>query len=208
MIDENTTTSLFDSTQTLREIRSHRRPRRVRVPRRLIVATAAVLAVAASFSLSGSSEVPPAHAAAPLAVQPAIAPMPERGSAVSRSMVRETKIQTSRARRINKVISYAMAQRGDRYHFGAAGPNKWDCSGLAMVSYRKIGVKLPHFTGAMLRHGKHISRKHLQRGDLIFPSNHHVGIYIGGGKMIVASSGHGKVMVQKVYAFYAARRII
>jgi cell wall-associated NlpC family hydrolase len=128
----------------------------------------------------------------------------ERGSTVDRSK----RAVPTRTQQINKVINYALAQRGDRYRFGAAGPNKWDCSGLAMVAYRQIGVRLPHSTHLMLRRGKHISRSHLQRGDLVFPSNHHVGIYIGHGYMIVASSGHGHVMIQKVYAFYAARRII
>lgn len=206
MISEDTHTSLFDSTQELRNIRSHRRPRR-KLPRRYRVGVAAVLAVAAALSIGASTVVPPARSEAQSAVQ-AAAIMPERGSTVSRSMPTRVAAKPTRTQRINKVINYAMAQRGDRYKFGAAGPSKWDCSGLVMVSYRQIGVKLPHFTGSMLKHGKHISRKHLQRGDLVFPSNHHVGIYIGNGKMIVASSGHHKVMVQKVYAFYAGRRII
>jgi len=150
--------------------------------------------------------MPPVQAEASVSAQ-AVSPSavaPVRGSTVSRAQ----RAAQTRTQRINKVISYAMAQRGDRYRFGKAGPSQWDCSGLAMVSYRQIGVKLPHFTGGMLKRGRHISRKNLQRGDLVFPSNHHVGIYIGGGKIIVASSGHGKVMVQKIYSFYAARRII
>lgn len=207
MISESTHTSLFDESQELRVIRSHRAPKAPHVRRkRVTLVLAAVLAVGALAPVS-EGVAPPAQAEASVSAQAASVPSavaPVRGSAVSRAQ----RAAQTRTQRINKVISYAMAQRGDRYRFGAAGPTKWDCSGLAMVSYRQIGVKLPHYTKAMLKRGKHISRKNLQRGDLVFPSNHHVGIYIGGGKIIVASSGHGKVMVQKIYSFYAARRII
>jgi cell wall-associated NlpC family hydrolase len=130
--------------------------------------------------------------------------LPERGMAVSRSAVRSS----VRSQRIEKVIKFAKKQQGKRYRFGAAGPNAYDCSGLVMRSFRQIGIKLPHYTGALIHKGKAVSRKNLQRGDLIFLSRHHVGIYLGGGKMIVASSGAGKVKIQKVYSFYAARRIL
>lgn len=203
-VDETTYMSIIDPTTELHEIRSHRAPRK---HRRSITVAAAVLACAAVLPLGGGSGIPPVAAVAPVTAQPVIAsPAPERGTLVSRS-TRKVAAPT-RTQRINKVIAYAMAQRGDRYRFGAAGPSKWDCSGLAMVSYRQIGIKLPHSTGGMQHRGKRVTRSHLQRGDLIFPSGHHVGIYIGGNKMIVASSGHGKVMVQTVYSFYTARRII
>lgn len=207
MIDDNTHTSLFDSTSELHVIRSHRAPKTPHPRRRrTTLALAAVLAVASLTPLSEGAGVPPVQAEASVSAQ-AITPSavaPVRGTTVSRAQ----RTTQTRAQKINKIITYAMTQRGDRYRFGGAGPSRWDCSGLAMVSYRQIGVHLPHYTRAMLKRGKHINRSHLQRGDLVFPSNHHVGIYIGGGKMIVASSGHGKVMVQRVYAFYAARRII
>lgn len=207
MINNKTRTSIFDDSQALHVIRSHRAPKTPHPKRRRItLALAAVLAVGGLTPLSEGAGMAPVQAEASVAAE-AVSPSavaPVRGSTVSRSQ----RAALTRTQRINKVIAYAMAQRGDRYKFGASGPSRWDCSGLAMVSYRQIGVKLPHFTGAMLKRGKHISRKNLQRGDLVFPSNHHVGIYIGNGKIIVASSGHGKVMVQKIYSFYAARRII
>jgi cell wall-associated NlpC family hydrolase len=46
------------------------------------------------------------------------------------------------------------------------------------------------------------------RGDIIFPTSGHVAIYLGNGMMVAASSGAGKVRVQKVYSFYAARRLL
>lgn len=207
MLDEtNDTQSVVDLTQALRPIRSHRAPRR-HVSRRCSIAVAAVMSVAAVLPLEGGIGTPPVSSEVPVSAQAVVvSPVPERVVPVSRSLTRTA--APSRTWRINKVINYAMAQRGDRYRYGAAGPSKWDCSGLAMVSYRQIGIKLPHYTGGMIHKGKRVTRSHLQRGDLVFPSRHHVGIYIGGNKMIVASSGHGKVMVQTVYAFYTARRII
>lgn len=203
--------SILDATTEIRTIRSHRAPK-VRKAHRWVSAVAAVAALTAGFALPGGSAVPKANADAPSAIHAVVvAPLPPRteATATSRSLlVRKASKAASRSTRINKVINYAMAQRGDRYRFGAAGPNKWDCSGLVVKSYAKIGVRLPHFTGDLLHKGKRVSHKNLKRGDLVFPSSHHVGIYIGNGKMIVASSGHGKVMVQPVYAFYTARRIV
>lgn len=114
---------------------------------------------------------------------------------------------TRKAPRIEVVIRYALAQQGDPYRWASAGPNSFDCSGLVLRSFKQIGIKLPHFTGAMIRYGKRVSYSNLKRGDIIFPSSGHVGIYLGNGKMVHASSGKGKVVVAKVYSFYAARRI-
>src|ERR671915_2431013 len=47
---------------------------------------------------------------------------------------------------ISKIISFAMAQRGKRYIFGAAGPDAWDCSSLMQASYRQGGVTIPRRT--------------------------------------------------------------
>lgn len=180
----------------------HRRPRRNRPPyaRRTILALAAVIAIGGLSPLPRGTGIPPAQATAHVTAEAA----PRSVMPASRAV----RAVPTRAQKINKVINYALAQRGDRYKFGAMGPSKWDCSGLVKRSFAQIGINLPHYTGSMLKRGKHVSRKQLKRGDLVFPSKHHVGIYLGGGKMIVASSGHRKVMVQKVYSFYAARRLL
>lgn len=207
MVNENSM-SILDDTTEIRTIRSHRAPK-VRQTRRVVTMLTAVLVLAASFTLPGGSDLPSAHADAPSAIHAVVdAPMPVRVMQTQTSRYMVLRKTTTRTQRINKVINYAMAQRGDRYRFGATGPSKWDCSGLVIKSYATIGVKLPHYTGSLLHKGKRVSRKNLKRGDLVFPSGHHVGIYIGHNKMIVASSGHGRVMVQTVYAFYTARRII
>jgi peptidoglycan DL-endopeptidase CwlO len=87
-------------------------------------------------------------------------------------------------------IEFAYAQLGDRYVYGAAGPNAWDCSGLTMGAWGAAGVSLPHSSRAQYSSGRKVSRSELQPGDLVFfysPISH-VGLYIGNGQMIHASN--------------------
>jgi cell wall-associated NlpC family hydrolase len=60
----------------------------------------------------------------------------------------------------------------------------------------------------MQKKGVKVSKQNLKRGDIIFPQRGHVGIYLGGGKMVHASSGKGKVVKSSMYGFYTARRIL
>ena len=90
--------------------------------------------------------------------------------------------------RSGKAIKYALAQIGDRYVFGAAGLTTWDCSGLVMRAFQSAGVSLPHSSRAQFRYGQKIPRSQLKVGDLIFFKSpiSHVGIYLGGGRMVHA----------------------
>lgn len=110
--------------------------------------------------------------------------------------------------RIETVIRYALAQQGDRYVFATAGPNTFDCSGLVLASFKQIGLKLPHFTGALIKLGTKVSRDGMKRGDIVFPQSGHVGIYLGGNQMVHASGSKRMIVVAKVYGFYAARRLV
>lgn len=110
--------------------------------------------------------------------------------------------------KVDIVIAFALAQRGKPYIWGAAGPRGYDCSGLVLASFARVGIHLYHFTGNMLHSGRYVSRSQLRPGDLVFPSDHHVGIYIGHGKMIVAPHSGTVVQIQNVYAFYTARRLL
>jgi cell wall-associated NlpC family hydrolase len=94
-------------------------------------------------------------------------------------------------------IQYALAQIGDRYVFGAAGMVTWDCSGLTMRAYKAAGVSLPHSSAAQSRLGKKVSLNALKPGDLLFYGRpvSHVGIYLGGGKMVHAPRSGSRVKV-------------
>ncbi len=117
--------------------------------------------------------------------------------------------------RIKKVIAYAVSKvPGGQYVRGAAGPTAFDCSGLILAAYRQIGISLPHSSRAMFGIGKAVSRSELKPGDLIFWYNpiHHVGMYIGNGKIVHARNPRADLVVQKLSSYPApftgARRII
>ena len=88
------------------------------------------------------------------------------------------------AKRIGHAISVAVAQKGDPYRYGAAGPGSFDCSGLTYYSYRKAGFKhIPRTSSGQAGFAKHIKRGAMRRGDLIFFYDgggvYHVGVYAG-----------------------------
>ena len=88
-----------------------------------------------------------------------------------------------------KALAFAKKQLGEKYKYGAAGPNAWDCSGLTMKAWQAVGVNLPHSAAKQAKKGRKVARADLKPGDLVFfysPISH-VGIYAGGGKVVHAS---------------------
>ena len=92
--------------------------------------------------------------------------------------------------RAQSALSFALAQLGKPYIWGGTGPTGYDCSGLMMASWGKAGVSLPRTAAAQYAAGTPVSTSDLQPGDLVFfyPGITHVGMYIGDGKFIHASS--------------------
>lgn len=84
------------------------------------------------------------------------------------------------------VVSIALKYLGRPYRWAASGPNSFDCSGYTMFVYAQVGVRLPHSSRAQINSGDRVSRANLRPGDLVFFGSpiHHVGIYIGNGKMV------------------------
>lgn len=85
-------------------------------------------------------------------------------------------------------LKYALSQVGDVYVWAAAGPTRWDCSGLTMRAFQQAKVSLPHSSRMQIRYGKSISSRELKPGDLLFFGKpiSHVSIYMGKGKMVQA----------------------
>ncbi|HUR50560.1 MAG TPA: NlpC/P60 family protein [Mycobacteriales bacterium] len=85
-------------------------------------------------------------------------------------------------------VREAYRQLGKPYQWGAAGPDRFDCSGLTMWVWGKAGVSLPHQSRAQYAGGRKVSQSDLRPGDLVFYGSpiHHVGIYIGNGQKIAA----------------------
>jgi len=94
-------------------------------------------------------------------------------------------------------LKYALKQIGDKYVFGAAGMTTWDCSGLTMRAFQAAGVSLPHSSAAQFRMGKAVGKGQLKPGDLVFFGKpiSHVGIYLGGGRMVHAPRSGSRVKV-------------
>lgn len=94
-------------------------------------------------------------------------------------------------------LKYALKQIGDRYVFGAAGLVTWDCSGLTMRAFGAAGVSLPHSSAAQARMGRSVPLNALKPGDLLFFGRpiSHVGIYLGGGRMVHAPRSGSRVKV-------------
>ena len=90
------------------------------------------------------------------------------------------------------VLAIAAAQSGDRYAYGGTGPDSFDCSGFTQYVFGKVGISLPHSSGAQRSMARRISSP--QPGDLVFVHNggggsvSHVAIYAGGGYWYEASN--------------------
>lgn len=82
-----------------------------------------------------------------------------------------------------KALQVAAAKKGSPYRYGAAGPNRFDCSGLTLYSYKKAGKSLPRTAAAQYNKTRHVSAGSRKPGDLVFFHSsgrvYHVGIYAG-----------------------------
>lgn len=86
-------------------------------------------------------------------------------------------------------VQAAMSRLGSPYGWGAAGPNRFDCSGLMYWAYQQQGRTIPRTSQAQLAGGTAVSRAELRPGDLVgyYPGVTHVGMYIGNGQLVHAS---------------------
>lgn len=102
---------------------------------------------------------------------------------------------------------------GISYRRGASYPSRgFDCSGFVYYLLLRFGVTVPRTASAMFKVGKPVERAKLRPGDLVFFRTTsskritHVGVYIGNGKFIHASSGAGRVIISPLtYGYYANR---
>ncbi|QIG42528.1 hypothetical protein G5V58_06845 [Nocardioides anomalus] len=109
-------------------------------------------------------------------------------------------------------ISYAMAQVGKAYVYGAAGPSAFDCSGLMMMAWAQAGISLPHSSSAQYGVGRHVASGDLQPGDLVFYYSpiSHVAMYIGNGLIVEAANPSAGVRVSPVFSmpYAGATRLV
>lgn len=107
---------------------------------------------------------------------------------------REAQRQAELEARGQRAVDVALAQLGKPYGWGAAGPHRFDCSGLVFYSWQQAnGVRLPRSSRDMHRALAPISRDELIPGDLVFYHQpvSHVAMYIGDGR-VVDAPGRGR----------------
>jgi cell wall-associated NlpC family hydrolase len=103
------------------------------------------------------------------------------------------------------VVGVAMQYLGVPYVWGGASPRGFDCSGLVMYAFAKVGISLPHSSYAQFGMGTPVSIGQLQPGDLVFFSGaSHVGIYIGGGQFIHAPHTGDVVKISSLSGYYSS----
>jgi cell wall-associated NlpC family hydrolase len=97
-------------------------------------------------------------------------------------------------------VQAALSRIGSPYSWGGSGPSAFDCSGLVMWSFQQAGISLPHSSQALARGGQPVSMDQMQPGDLVtyYSDASHVGIYIGDGMMVHASTYGTPVRVAPV----------
>ncbi|MGW7195420.1 NlpC/P60 family protein [Streptomyces chryseus] len=105
------------------------------------------------------------------------------------------------AAKAEKVLAFARAQIGKPYVWGAAGPSSYDCSGLTQGAWKAAGVTLPRTTWDQVNVGTRVATENLKPGDLVFfyDDISHVGVYIGGGKMIHAPKPGAYVREESIF---------
>lgn len=110
-----------------------------------------------------------------------------------------------------RIISYAKQFLGTDYKWGGTTPSGFDCSGFTQYVFSKNGISLQRTAASQSGQGTKVSKSALKPGDLVFFDTNggknnisHVGIYVGGGKFIHASTGHDRVMITDLNSGYYA----
>lgn len=125
-----------------------------------------------------------------------------------------TRVDKKELDKCTRLLTDAKKKLGKKYVWGASGKgNTYDCSSFTKYVYGKNGIKIPRTSIMQSKHGQHVKRKDLQKGDLIFFDTskrrkgyvNHVGIYLGDNKFIHASSAKKKVVVSNLSKFYGQR---
>ena len=109
-----------------------------------------------------------------------------------------------------RAATIALKAVGVPYRWGGASPTSgFDCSGLVYWAYGKLGVELPHSSYALYGLGRRVTPSRLKAGDLLFFSGlGHVGLYVGGGRMVHAPSSGRLVETVKLGGSHYGSRLV
>jgi len=111
----------------------------------------------------------------------------------------------------NNIENVAKSLLGTDYQYGANGPYHYDCSSFTKFVFSKQGINLPRVSRDQANVGQFVRASQLQKGDLIFFNSKksskvsHVGIYLGRGDFIHASSSKDKVTISNLSSNYYSK---
>lgn len=112
---------------------------------------------------------------------------------------------------IAEAIALARHQLGTPYVWGGSAPGGFDCSGLVYWAYRQAGYSgIGRTTYEQIKQGVAVGPRQLQPGDIVFPSAHHEGLYVGNGMVLEAPHTGDKVKLIPLseFGFMTARRLL
>lgn len=135
--------------------------------------------------------------------------------ASSRRSSSNTPVPANRgSRKGSDVAKYALKFVGYPYRYGGKDPSGFDCSGFTSYVYKQFGVKIPSSSVAQRSVGRYVPKSELRPGDIVcFKNTNHVGIYIGNGKFVHASTRKTGVKISSLNSgkypqrYVTARRI-
>ena len=105
-----------------------------------------------------------------------------------------------------RAAKFSLRFRGTPYVWAGTTPRGFDCSGFTRFVYAHMGIELPHSSYAQWTMGRHVGRRALRPGDLVFFDGlGHVGLWIGHGRFIHAPQTGDVVSVASLsHGWYAA----
>ena len=128
---------------------------------------------------------------------------------------RQAAVEVNRGfgRRGAQIVQMAQQYMGTPYVWGGSRPGGFDCSGFIYYIYGQFGISLPRMSDGQFEVGRAISGDNLLPGDLVFfttyePGASHVGIYLGGGRFIHASSAAEEVTITPLGKSYYQERYL
>ena len=111
-----------------------------------------------------------------------------------------------RGARADRAVRAALSRLGCPYVWGAAGPDRFDCSGLVKWAYAQAGIPLHRTTYDQIRDGIAVARSDVRPGDLVFPHTGHVQLAIGNGLVVEAPHAGATVQISRLGPSIAIRR--
>lgn len=180
-----------------------------------VVISAVTLAISAVLVWALASAVPTSaepqqdigqtadRAAGPhVGLHPRVRQVDAAAMSVRYTKLAEAQRQTLSANLRAEVLKVAKNQLGDPYRAGSAGPNAFDCGGFTQFVFRRaLGMDIARTSRGQFQQVERIKKKDARPGDLVFffeGGAHHVGIYLGNGKMIDAPNPGESVSVNPI----------